>query len=248
MKYSTSLLLLLVFIFSSNMSFSSDSDLVGVWADTYGNYYDFQKDGAFYGYNMVGEEKIIGAIGTYRVVKQSLIINIKESQNDKINPGDMPRVDRLAGGKWAVRTAAHGAQHLAQGLDDDPSADTLVAKAEARQVVFVKEVAEGTVTEVVEQPGHAQQLLDEALGWHPRVVRPKRGVEVPGEASRDVHRPEGVLEPGVFRPGEDPARALELVDVAQPLHPRAVEYRLLADFAGDKRHGELQIVVDRIRN
>jgi hypothetical protein len=92
MKYSTSLLLLLVFIFSSNMSFSSDSDLVGVWADTYGNYYDFQKDGAFYGYNMVGEEKFIGAIGTYRVVKQSLIINIKESQNDKINPGDMPEI------------------------------------------------------------------------------------------------------------------------------------------------------------
>jgi hypothetical protein len=88
MKYSTPLLLLLLCIFSSNMAFSSDADLVGVWVDTYGNYYDFQKDGAFYGYNMVGQEKLIGVVGTYKVVKQSVIITIKKSENDKVNPGD----------------------------------------------------------------------------------------------------------------------------------------------------------------
>ncbi len=92
MKYFTPLLFLFVLIFLAHTAFSLNSDIVGVWIDTDGNYYDFRKNGAFYGYNMEGQKKIVGVAGTYKVVEQSIIITIKKSKSDKINPGDMEEI------------------------------------------------------------------------------------------------------------------------------------------------------------
>ena len=140
----------------------------------------------------------------------------------------MARVDRLAGGKRAVRAAAQLGEQVTKGRGDDARPDPLVAEAEARQVVLVEEVAERAVAHVVQQPRHAQHLLHQRRRRDVCIVVAQGRIEVAGEPPGVVHRPEGVLEAGVLRPGEDPAGALELVDVAQPLHPPAVEDRLLA--------------------
>lgn len=69
-----------------------------------------------------------------------------------------------------------------------------------------------------------------------------------GEFSRHVHGTQRVLKAAVFSRRIDPAGALKLVDIAQPLHPRRVNDRFLGGFGLVLRYGELDVTVDGIRD
>ena len=73
-------------------------------------------------------------------------------------------LDRLAGLEQAVGAPPEPADRVAQLLPDDPLPDQLVGELDVGQEVVVEEVAERPVPHVVEEPRHAEELLDERRG------------------------------------------------------------------------------------
>ena len=133
-------------------------------------------------------------------------------------------------------------------------------RLEVGQDVVVEEVGERPVPDVMEEPGHPQGLDHQPFG-RDRLARvgerrPQARVERPRPESRLVHDPEAVGEPRVLGGREDPARALQLADPAQPLEPRRVEQVLLGGVLGrepGRRRlvrrqslGQLHVPVDRV--
>src|SRR5512134_3355934 len=96
----------------------------------------------------------------------------------------------------------------------------------AMEKIIVEKMAEGTMTDVVQQADHTHVLLDERRR-RALVAQDfsQRWVKVLGKFPRQVHGAQGMLETAMFRRRIDPTGALELVDVAQPLHPRRVDQR-----------------------
>ena len=127
--------------------------------------------------------------------------------------------------------------------------------------MVVEEVGERPVADVVEQAGHPQRLDDQALGRDGLAgarpgSRAKARVERARPQARLVHDPEAVGEARVLGRREDPARALELADPAQPLEPGGVEQVLLGDvlvgqpgrrgLVAGQALGQLDVAVDRV--
>ena len=107
-------------------------------------------------------------------------------------------------------------------------------RAERGQHVIVEEVGERPVPDVVEQAGNAQRLDHEPFGRDRALAgrqqrSPQARVERTGPQAGLVHDPEAVRETRMLGGREDPARALELADAAEPLQPRRVEEVLLGD-------------------
>ena len=128
------------------------------------------------------------------------------------------------------------------------------------QDVLVEEVGERSVPDVVEQAGHPQRLDDQALGRdagrRPRAGSRAGSGRATAPRARLVHDAQAVGEARVLGGREDPARALELADPAQPLEPGGVEQVLLGDVlvrqAGGRglgrrqALGQLDVPVDRV--
>jgi hypothetical protein len=144
-------------------------------------------------------------------------------------------VDGLAGLEVPGGAAPQPADQLAQLFLDDLLAHDLVRELgrPVGEEVVVKEVAEGAVADVVEQPGHPEQLLEERRRWRVRELRAQRGVKLLGEAPGQVHGAERVLEAAVLGSGEHPARGLELRHAPQSLHPRRIDQVFLGGLAGE---------------
>ena len=156
-------------------------------------------------------------------------------------------IDPLVGGEGAARAAPEAAQDLGQLLADDPLAQQLVGQVEIDQEVVVEEMAERAVADVVEQAGHAQQLLDQRRRGGVGEDRAQRGVELLGEAAGQVHGAQRVLEAAVLGGGKHPAGGLQLRHATQPLHPRRVDQVLLGGLAGNDAGPRVDdVLVDRI--
>ena len=67
-----------------------------------------------------------------------------------------------------------------------------------------------------------------------------------GKFSGQVHGAEGMLKTAVLSRGIDPAGALQLIDIAQTLHPGRVDQSLFGDFAFGLGNGELDVAMDRV--
>ena len=192
---------------------------------------------------------------------------------------DPARVDRLAVGEGVAlrgraRRSPERPDQVAELALDDQLAEVLVrealAGASARVLrrgkggehSVVEEVGERAMAHVVEQARDPERLDDEALGREGLVRRerrqgaPQRGQQRARPQPRLVHHAEAVREPRVLRGREDPARALELADPAQPLEPRGIEEVVLGGVlvgqAGRARLGagqplrQLEVAVDRV--
>ena len=68
------------------------------------------------------------------------------------------------------------------------------------------------------------------------------------EFSRHVHGAKRVLKAAMFSRGIDPTGTLQLIDVAQSLHPWGVDERFFGYFGFVERFGELNITVDGVRD
>src|SRR5439155_6747862 len=140
---------------------------------------------------------------------------------------DPLRVDDLAGVERAARASPEAAKQIRQLLADDALSDQLVGQVVVDEEVVVEEMTERTVTDVVEQPGGAQELLDQRGRRRIWKDRAKRRIELLGQPPGQVHRAERVLEAAVLGCWVYPARGLQLRHAAQPLHPRGVDQVLL---------------------
>ena len=117
------------------------------------------------------------------------------------------------------------------------------------EVVLVEEVAEGSVADVMEQPGDPHRLFHELRRGNVGQRDLQRRVKVLGPLARKVHCTERVLKARVLRGRKNPPRALELVDAAQPLQPRRVDQVLLGRLPGDSARaafGDAKVAVDGI--
>ncbi len=147
--------------------------------------------------------------------------------------------------RWASPNAA---DDRTQFPVDDVLAQDLVGQPVLIEKMIVKEMAVGSMSHVVQQPGQAEQFLHimrrRGVGAH----LAETGVEGPSELARHVHRAQGVLEAAVLRRRIDPARALKLADPPQPLHPGGIDQFLLRGFRRNvvHRHGEGIVLVDRV--
>ena len=151
--------------------------------------------------------------------------------------------------KAPAGAAPQAAQGVGQLLADDALAEQLVGEVEVHQEVVVEEVAEGAVADVVQQAGHAQQLLDQRRRGRVGKDGAERRIELLGEAAGQVHGPQRVLEAAVLGGRKHPARGLQLRDAPQPLHPRRVDQVLLGGLAGDAARARVEdVLVDRIRD
>ena len=160
--------------------------------------------------------------------------------------GDVPGIDRFAGGERPRRAAPQLREQRPQLVDDEVLRDLLVVDAERRQeVLLVAEVAERAVAEVVEQAGGAQGLLDQRQRRRTGLDLGEGGVHLPRQLAGEVHRAEAVGEAAVLRRGEHPPRALQLVDALEPLHPGVVDDVRFRDLSG-VRERDAQVPVERV--
>src|SRR5262245_42242309 len=60
-------------------------------------------------------------------------------------------------------------------------------------------------------------------------------VELPGKAPRHMHGTQRMLRADVLRSWTDPAGALQLIYIAQTLHPERINQALLRDVTGPRR-------------
>ena len=67
-----------------------------------------------------------------------------------------------------------------------------------------------------------------------------------GKLPGQVHRAEGVLETAVFSGRINPPSALQLIDVAQALHPRRIDQGFFGNFALFFGYGKLNVTMNRI--
>ena len=156
------------------------------------------------------------------------------------------RVDCFAGGERARRASPQLGQERAELADDEVLRDLLVVDAErGQQVLLVAEVTEGAVSEVVQEAGHAQGLLDQRLRRRARLDLGQRGIDLPRQLAGQVHGAKAVREAAVLGRGEHPPRALQLVDALEPLYPRAVDDVRLGDLPGP-RQGDAQAAVEGV--
>jgi hypothetical protein len=163
-------------------------------------------------------------------------------------PGDLSRIERLVGRQFPLRRATDPPDRVAESVADDHRAEGLVSQAPAGQEVGVEEVAEGTMSDIVQQSGEPQQRFDVRSARTVRVMFGERRVELLRQSTTQMHRPDDMLETGVLGRREDPPGGLQLVDLTHPLHPRIVDQLPLAPFFGPQVdvRDERDVAVDRV--
>src|SRR5687767_2378559 len=108
-------------------------------------------------------------------------------------------------------------------------------------------MAEGSMADVMQKARDPHILLDERFR---RALIAKnfvqRWVEMLGELTGKVHGAERMLKAAVLSRRVDPARALQLINIAEALHPRRVDQRFFGYFAFLRGNGKLNVTMNRI--
>jgi hypothetical protein len=135
------------------------------------------------------------------------------------------RVDGFPLFEATVRTLPNSLQDGRNFFPDDVLADLLMVRFESRKILFVEEMAEGTVPDVMEEASEPEEFFN--VEWRRKLI-PKdagqRGIELFRKDTRYMHRPERVLKTGMFCRGIDPAGTLKLEDTTKSLNPRRINH------------------------
>lgn len=115
--------------------------------------------------------------------------------------------------------------------------------------IVVEEMAKRTVPDIVHQ-GRDPQELFHIIGRRDVFSRfLEEGIQMSGESSRHVHRPQGMDEAGMLGRRIDPTGALELINVPEALDPRGIDQIFFGELVRIRsrvRNGEGDILVNRI--
>ena len=128
---------------------------------------------------------------------------------------DVFRAQLLASGERSARTAAQLANDVAQMFLNDRLTEIFVGEIVIEEKIIIEEMAERAVADIVQQPGDAHVFLDERRR-RTLVAQnfAQRRIEMLGEFSGEVHGAEGMLKTAVLGGRIDPARALQLINIA----------------------------------
>src|SRR4030042_3621434 len=99
-------------------------------------------------------------------------------------------------------------------------ADLLMIRVESRKILLIKEMAEGAVSGIVEEPGQAKEFI--YIGKRGEFCfenLEERGIKPLRESPGDMKGPQRVLKPRVLGRGKYPASALQLEDASEALDP-----------------------------
>ena len=83
---------------------------------------------------------------------------------------------------------------------DDVLADLLMIRFESRKILFIEEMTEGSVADVMKQAREPEEFFD--IKGRRKVVTKdagQRGIEPFRKDTRHMHRPEGMLKTGMLR-------------------------------------------------
>src|SRR6266403_4483169 len=108
-------------------------------------------------------------------------------------------------------------------------------------------MAERPMTDVMQQPCDPHVFLDERRrGTFIAQDPSERWIKMFGKFTGEVHGAKRVLKTTVLGRWVNPARALQLINIAQPLHPGRTNQRFFGDLALLLRTGNLNVAMDRI--
>src|SRR4030088_2704244 len=110
-------------------------------------------------------------------------------------------------------------------------------------------MAERPMPYVMEEPGDAHRLLHHRQRWGICAGRAQRRVEMACPLPGEVHRAKRVLEPRMLCRGENPPRALQLMNTPQALEPGVVDEVLLRRLSGHAARppfGDAKVSVDGV--
>jgi hypothetical protein len=133
------------------------------------------------------------------------------------------RVDGFPLFEATVRTLPNSLHDGRNFFPDDVLADLLMVRFESRKILFVEEMAEGTVPDVMEEASEPEEFFN--VEWRRKLI-PKdagqRGIELFRKDTRYMHRPERVLKTGMFCRGKNPTGTLKLEDTPKSLDPGSI--------------------------
>jgi hypothetical protein len=108
-----------------------------------------------------------------------------------------------------MRTLANSLDERGDFLADDMLTDFLMIDGKARKILFIKKMAEGPVTNIMEESSQAKEFLD--VGERREFCfenLKERGIKLFREGPCDMQGAEGVLETSMFGCGKYPSCAL----------------------------------------
>ncbi len=161
----------------------------------------------------------------------------------------MIRIELLAREKRTVRAPTDPSNDLTEVLANNHLANVLMGQSVLLEKVVIEEVAEGPVTDVMQEGRDAEELFHVGLRGDIGEDLGQGRVEMAREAARDMHDAERVLEPAVLSGGVHPASTLQLVDVPETLNPGRVNQVFLCALRRvrrRKRNGKGDVLVNRV--
>src|SRR5262245_45583543 len=110
-------------------------------------------------------------------------------------------------------------------------------------------MAKGSMSDVVQKPCNSHIFFNKR-SRRALVTKDflKRRIKMFCKFSRHMHSTKRVLKTAMFSRRIDPAGALQLINVAQSLHPRGVDECFFGYFRFVQRYCELNVTVDGVRN
>src|SRR5207248_6358877 len=130
-------------------------------------------------------------------------------------PGDQlghpAGIHPLAGLEGSARARLQRLDRLPQGAENEGTTDSLVVDAVAVQAVLVEEVAEGSVSGIVQETGDPDRLLDTGRGRRRRVEATEIAVGAPGPVAGEMHGAQSVPKARTLRLRKHPPGRLQLV-------------------------------------
>jgi hypothetical protein len=102
-------------------------------------------------------------------------------------------------------------------------ADLLMIRFESRKILFVEEMAERSMADIMQEAGEPEEFFD--IEGRRKIFTKdarQRGIEPFRKDPCHVHRPEGMLEAGMFCRGKNPTGTLKLKDTPKSLNPGGV--------------------------
>ncbi len=162
--------------------------------------------------------------------------------------GNLLRLQRFVRGQCAVRIGANSPDQLRQVRNNDLSAQVFMGQIVLIEKMVIEEMPERPVADIVEQGSKAQQAFDVGprrnLFSAARLA--ERRIQMSSRSTGQVHRAQHVLKARMFGRGIDPPGALQLMNLAEPLHPGMIDEGLLGDLARITSGRKRDVAVHRV--
>src|SRR4030042_1758228 len=103
--------------------------------------------------------------------------------------------------------------------------DRLMSRVESRKILLIKEMAEGAVSGIMEEPSQAKEFI--YIGKRGEFCfenLEERGIKPLRESPGDMQGPKGVLKTSMLGRGKYPASTLQLEDASKALNPGGVDH------------------------